>query len=367
MSYASLAVKYRPKKWGDVVGQDDSVSRLKGMINSGKINRAILFIGTSGVGKTTLAKMFASYANSEDGNPCEINPLDFKEVNAADNRGIDDVRALIEESKYMPSSGKYRFIFLDEAQDLTPAASKALLLPLENPPANTIYILSSMEAEKLLPALAARCSVFDLKLPNAEQVAERLKYVVKKEKIDYLKEKHLLEIALASGGQVRNAISILESVIQYVEGEKDNSTNIKDIIKNALEKTTAIQDEVVAIKILLSIYAGNVASTHATILDASDYNTLIQKLTYLNLFLLDHVLANGHKNVWYTQSNKKLLAALTEKYELKSLTELMLTVQSELNKIKLELGTFLATDRAIFSARLGQLTLHAKRWKKENL
>lgn len=151
--YTSLPDKYRPTTWDEVVGHAAEVTRLKGMIKSGKIPHCILFAGPTGVGKTTLAKIFASYANGRKGKPAELDPMNFTEVNGASNRGIDEMRALVEEASFMPTSGNYRFIFLDEAQDLTPAAAKSLLIPIENPPKHTIYIFSSMEPDKLLPAI----------------------------------------------------------------------------------------------------------------------------------------------------------------------------------------------------------------------
>lgn len=366
MTYTSLPVKYRPKIWDDVVGHATEITRLKGMIKSGKIPHALLFVGPSGVGKTTLAKIFASYVNGKKENPVELDTMDFTEVNGAEKRGIDDIRSLIEEASFMPASGKYRFIFLDEAQDLTSAAAKALLVPVENPPAHTIYIFSSMEPDKLLPALVGRCSVIDLRLPGIDEIASRIKRIARKEKADYIDSSAAKLIAEASAGQVRNAVAILESVIQFVEGTDNKDKDTDKVVKTAIKKVANLGDDLVAIKVLLSVYSGNVSSTHKALLDANDFNGLIQKLTYLNLFLMDHILANGHSKVWYTSSNKKFLEYLKEKLgqDLRSWAETVIIVQKELNQIKMDLGTFLATDRAIFSARLNDLAYKVKRKSK---
>lgn len=366
MSYTSLPEKYRPKKWEDLVGHETEVSRLRGMIKTNKIPHAILFAGQSGVGKTTLAKMFASYAASDDDEPLPLSEIDFVEVNGAEKRGIDDIRELIEIAKYMPLRGKYKFIYIDEAQDLTPAAAKALLIPTENPPEKTIYMFSSMEAEKLLPALVGRCSVFNLNLPSTKQIAKRLKKICKKENIDFLETQNYLDVASATGGQVRNAVSMLESIIQYVEGDSSGK-DVDYIVNNAIKNIANIGEDVIAAKVLLALCQEDVASVHANILEASNFNTLIQKMTYLNLFVLDVCFVGQHEKIWYTTANKNYLQSLQKHLgtDLKKSAKTFVKIQSTLNQIKMDLGTFLATDRAVFSARLCSLAYALKEKNKE--
>ncbi len=364
--YTSLPDKYRPKTWEEVVGHASEITRLKGMIKSGKIPHCILFTGPTGVGKTTLAKIFASYVNGKKGKPGELDPMNFTEVNGASSRGIDEMRALVEEASFMPSSGKYRFIFLDEAQDLTSAAAKSLLIPTEKPPAHTIYIFSSMEPDKLLPALVGRCSTIELKLPTREEVASRIKSVAKEEGIKYIDSESALLIAEASGGHVRNALGNLQDVIQFVDGAEDEDADIKKLVRKAIKQTSNIADDLVAIKTLLSIYVGSASSVHNSILDANDFNGLIQKITYLNMFILDYIFAPQHPKVWYTSANKKLIAALQEKVgDVKALGQQAVMVQQSINQVKMDMGTFLATDRAVFSARLVSLAYQIKRERKE--
>lgn len=372
-TYTSLPVKYRPRKWSDVAGQKTSINRLKGIVESGKIPQAIMFVGPTGTGKTTLARMFASYINCKTNDLCGECPsclagesnIDIKELNGGEARGIDDIRDLISEANFMPTIGKYRFIILDEMQQLTSQAAQCLLKPIEEPPSHTIYILCSMEPDKILPAIVGRCSKFQLHLPEREEIAERIKKIAKKEKVDYISSKAALNIAEASGGQVRDAVSLLESVIQYVDGAKETK-DIDKLVGEAIQAAAELGDDLVAMKVLLSVYLGNAGSTHSSILDANNFNSLSQKLTYLNLFIMDHVFADGHQKVFYTAANRKFLDNCKAKIsDMKEMAPIFVKVQKALNEIKMQMGTFLATDRAIFSAQLTSLAYDIKAERKK--
>jgi DNA polymerase-3 subunit gamma/tau len=374
--YTSLAVKYRPKKWSEIAGQEDVVTRLKGIIKSGKIPHAILFIGPSGTGKTTIGRMLTRYLNCKTQDACgectsckmEDNHPDVTEINAAEARGIDDVRAIIANSRYKPSVGKYRFMLVDEMQQLTQQAAQALLKPLEDAPESTIYILGSMEPEKIPPSVKNRCSIFELKRVGTKPVQERVLKVAEKEKVKFVTSEVAKQIAEASGGQLRDAMSLLESVIQYVAGAKDTK-DITKLVDKAISSTLEVTDDTVAIKVLLSLYLGSVKSLHKALLDANDFNSLLQKMTFLNLHVLDRLLVpGGHANIAFWPVNKKFWEICKEKIGNmdESMAPKALLIQEEINQIKMALGTFLANERSIISSKLGILALKIKKINKKS-
>ena len=172
-----------------MIGNPAEVTRLKGILASKKIPNAMLFIGATGVGKTTLARIFGYYANCVTHNRCGkcascsvgINSHpDIKEMNAGEARGIDDIRALIDHARYKPRHN-FRIIIVDECQGLTPQAFNALLKPTEDPPGHTIWIFCSTNPEKIPSTLLDRCTIFNLRIPQREEIAKRLTVICEKE------------------------------------------------------------------------------------------------------------------------------------------------------------------------------------------
>ena len=183
--YQVLYRKWRPETFADVVGQPQVTVTLKNELKSGRINHAYLFTGSRGTGKTTCAKILAKAVNCldlQDGNPCgkcencidfqEGNLLDVVEMDAASNRGIDDIRELIEESSFSPSKGKYRVYIIDEVHMLTDAAFNALLKTLEEPPAHVIFILATTEVHMLPQTILSRCQRFDFHRISPEDITK---------------------------------------------------------------------------------------------------------------------------------------------------------------------------------------------------
>lgn len=378
--HTSLAVKYRPHKWEDVVGHSAAVSRLRGIVKTGKVPQAIMFSGPSGTGKTTLGRMLALYLNCDKKSACgECNNCklgdkhpDVKEINAAEARGIDDVRKIISEARYKPQFGKYRFVIVDEAQQLTPQAAQALLKPLEEPPANTIYLICTMEPDKLLPAIRGRCNKFELNRIGKDDITSRLQVIAKKEKASFISEKAAGLIAEASGGQVRDAVTILESVIQFVEGQdvkvdKLSDEKLEKLLSKAMSSLLEVTDDMVAAKVLLSVYKGSVKSLHAAILDANDYKSLLSKLLYLNMSVLDELmLKERHSKVWFMPATKKLMDILkTNGHKLdEDFCAIVLETQGVLLDIANEVGAFMSNDRHIFATRLLALAYRVRARKK---
>lgn len=227
MEEKTLYRKWRPQSFSEVVGQKHVVQTLVNAIEAGKLSHAYLFIGTRGTGKTSVARILAKSINCEKGptvSPCEKclpcqqiragNFLDVIEIDAASNRGIDDVRALREQLYYSPSQGRYKVYIIDEVHMLTPEASNALLKVLEEPPSKTVFILATTEAHKVLPTILSRCQRFDFRRLAPEEIVNRLKEIAKEEGI-IADESALWAISSFSQGSLRDAIVLLEQGAFY--------------------------------------------------------------------------------------------------------------------------------------------------------
>ncbi|NPA32942.1 MAG: DNA polymerase III subunit gamma/tau [Aquificae bacterium] len=233
MAYVPFARKYRPKKFSQVVGQEAPVRILKNAVRSGKVAHAYLFAGPRGVGKTTLARILAkalNCPNAKEGEPCgecevcrEVDRgvfPDLVELDAASNRGIDDVRALKEAVQYKPIKGKHKVYIIDEAHMLTKEAFNALLKTLEEPPPSTVFVLCTTEYDKIPPTILSRCQrILFSRVPH-EKIVDYLKDICKKEGLK-CEEEALKLIARASEGCMRDAASLLDQAGVYGEGKVD--------------------------------------------------------------------------------------------------------------------------------------------------
>ncbi|MDP3093350.1 MAG: DNA polymerase III subunit gamma/tau [bacterium] len=240
--------KYRPKTFGEVIGQEHIVKTLTNALSSKILSQGYLFSGPKGSGKTTIARLFAKALNCETRNkktaeaeskripdtkyqildtsfePCnkcssclEVNDgraIDLIEIDAASHRGIDEIRELKEGIKYSPTKSKYKVFIIDESHQLTKEASNALLKTLEEPPSHAIFILATTEIHKMIPTIISRCQRFDFKRLKMPEIIKRLEIISKKE--DLKIEKSALElIALNSGGSFRDAESILDQAATF--------------------------------------------------------------------------------------------------------------------------------------------------------
>lgn len=221
---------YRPQTFSELVGLETIKNTLQNQVKEDKTAHAYLFAGPRGTGKTTTARILAKAINCEnlkDGEPdgkcsaCkqieEGRYLDLIEIDAASNRGIDDIRSLREKIRLVPSIGKYKVYIIDEAHQLTPDASGALLKTLEEPPAHAIFILATTEPYKLLETIRSRCQRFTFERASVALIVEKLKEIVKREKAK-ISDEDLDQIAKAAGGGFRDAETLLEQVL--TGGEK---------------------------------------------------------------------------------------------------------------------------------------------------
>ncbi len=228
MSYLVIARKYRPMHFDDVIGQEHITTTLKNAIDSKRIAHAYIFSGPRGVGKTTTARIFAKAINCEKGGPTttpcneclnctEITggrSLDVLEVDGASNRGIDEIRSLRDNVRYMPVRGGYKIYIIDEFHMITKDAFNALLKTLEEPPPQVIFIFATTEPNKILPTILSRCQRFDFKRVPAEKIVGRLKHICAEEKIT-IDEESLYAMAHMSDGGMRDSLTLLDQVISF--------------------------------------------------------------------------------------------------------------------------------------------------------
>ncbi len=229
MSYQALYNKYRPQTFEEVVGQKHIIKTLKNAISQDRVSHAYLFCGPHGIGKTTIARVLAKALDCKKGmtiNPCNKcnicksisngNCIDVLEIDAASNRGIDEIRDLREKVNYLPIQARKKIYIIDEVHMLTTEAFNALLKTLEEPPAHVIFIMATTEPNKILPTILSRCQRFDLHLIFPEDIVKRLEYIAKKEKIKVLSSALSL-IAGHSKGSQRDAIGILDQLHSFTD------------------------------------------------------------------------------------------------------------------------------------------------------
>ncbi|MEO7066211.1 MAG: DNA polymerase III subunit gamma/tau [Rhodanobacter sp.] len=231
MSYQVLARKWRPRKFSELVGQEHVVRALTNALETGRMHHAYLFTGTRGVGKTTIARIFAKSLNCERGQsaePCgecsvclavdEGRFVDLLEIDAASNTGVDDVREVIENAQYAPSRGRFKVYLVDEVHMLSKNAFNALLKTLEEPPPHVKFLLATTDPQKLPVTVLSRCLRFNLKRLLPEQISGQMRHILGAESITY-EDSAITELARAADGSLRDGLSLLDQAIAYGGGE----------------------------------------------------------------------------------------------------------------------------------------------------
>ncbi len=226
------ARKYRPQTFDTVIGQSHITTTLKNAISHNQLAHAFLFCGPRGVGKTTCARILAKTINCENiqpnGEACdkctscrtfnEGTSLNIHELDAASNNSVDDIRSLIEQVRFAPQMGKYKVYIIDEVHMLSSSAFNAFLKTLEEPPSYAIFILATTEKHKIIPTILSRCQIFDFKRITTNDTVDHLQEIVDKEEIKA--EKAALQvIAQKSEGCMRDALSIMDKIVSFTNGE----------------------------------------------------------------------------------------------------------------------------------------------------
>lgn len=211
----ALYRKYRPKTFSEVLGQEEVVSVLERSIKGKSITHAYLFSGGRGTGKTTVARIFAAEIGTA--------PVDLYEIDAASNRGIDDVRALREAVRTVPFASPYKVYIIDEAHMLTPPAWNALLKTIEEPPAHVVFILATTERDKVPETIVSRCQSFTFRQPTTTDLKEHAIDIAGREGVT-LDGPGAEIVAMMGDGSYRDMLSVLEKVLTHAEGAIDADT-----------------------------------------------------------------------------------------------------------------------------------------------
>ena len=292
MAYKALYRTYRPQTFEEVAGQKHIIRTLRNALANNKIAHAYLFCGPRGIGKTTMAKLFAKALNCEEGighqcNKCsnckeitEGSHPDVIEIDAASNNGVEQVRDLIDKVNYLPIKGKYKVYIIDEVHMMTANAFNALLKTLEEPPAHVIFILATTEPHNIIPTILSRCQRYDFTKVADADIEDRMMTILEKEGVQYDKAAVRAIISLADGG-MRDALSILDQILAY----SNNTLSVQDVYSifgliSSKEKIALIQD----------INAGDVSATLEKVKNFSEGGVDIARLTQDILEILKDVL-----------------------------------------------------------------------------
>lgn len=353
----SLHNNYRPQNLSRIIGHETHVTRLKGIVASGKHPSAIALFGPTSAGKTTLARAFAADLN---GLKTITGSRDYMEMNASADRSIDDIRQLNQQAKFRPQNKK-RVICIDEAHGLlsNAVAANALLKILETPPANTMFILASMEASKFQSAqigraLMNRCNQLILEAHTPDDLMKQAKRIAKGESMTYVldDENKVLKTVVKSVQEMRSLANLMESLQQYYEGlDKKPKLLTKEHIAQVLQSTESSDDKL-AVQIMEAVYNCQFKVVQRCILDISDGHGMVNKLLWLNQFVLNTTILDGgrHPKVWGSAGGKELLS---KSKGIKLGT--MAACNATLVETKAALHTFATSPEELLSSRLYRL------------
>lgn len=216
----TLYRKYRPKKFDEVIGQEQVVSVLKNALKNDTVAHAYIFAGSRGIGKTSIARIFAEALG--------VSQNDLYEIDAASNRGIDDIRAIKDAVSTLPFDSRYKVYIVDEAHMLTKEAWNALLKTLEEPPSHVLFILATTEIEKIPDTILSRCEMHVFKKPDQATLKEMIKHTAKKEGLS-IEDEAIEVLALIADGSFRDAHGALQKIISSSEGKKVTLADVEQI------------------------------------------------------------------------------------------------------------------------------------------
>jgi DNA polymerase III subunit gamma/tau len=256
MSYKVIARKYRPQTFAEIVGQEHVTRTLANAIQSNRVAHAYIFSGVRGVGKTTVARILAKALNCAKGTTAEPDgtcdscreiaagtSLDVLEIDAASNRGIDQIRELREMVRYAPAASRYKVVILDEAHQLTDEASNALLKTLEEPPERVVFILATTRAEDLVETIKSRAQLFQFRSLTFLEISAQIERIIKAENLK-IDSGAVAVLARAAEGSLRDGLSLLEQAMAYA-GDEISDAQVRELLGVVSERV--LEDLVEAI------------------------------------------------------------------------------------------------------------------------
>ena len=234
------SLKYRPKNFDTVIGQNHVTSTLKNSITENKIPSAILFCGPRGVGKTSCARIYAKEINKSSIENIDSHDLSFNifELDAASNRGIEEMKNLIDKVRIPPQIGKYKVYIIDEVHMLTPQAMNAFLKTLEEPPKHIVFVLATTEKNKILPTILSRCQIYDFNRINESEICKAIVGICRKEEFKY-DDEAISIIARKSDGSLRDSLTILDRIVSFTN--KNITTEKTSELLNVLDNESFLK------------------------------------------------------------------------------------------------------------------------------
>lgn len=298
-----LYQKYRSQNFDELVGQEDIANILKNSLKKGQTSQAYLFVGSRGTGKTSTARILAKALNctnlKDDGNPCnecenckdisEGRFLDLIEIDAASNRGIDQIRELKERIEFTPSKGNFKVYIIDEVHMLTTEAFNALLKTLEEPPKHVVFILATTDVHKLPPTIISRCQRYDFRLGTDGEVKKLIEKILKEESVEM--EKDALDVVVKNAkGSYRDALSILDVVYSGQENRDEKIT------LGEVKKTLGLPDFDTVLLLLKYLLAGDGSKALSVLNGVESSGINLQQFTEYVLDILREILVGKIKN-----------------------------------------------------------------------
>jgi len=294
--------KYRSQTFDELIGQTHITNLLKNAVKQDSLSHAYLFVGSRGTGKTSIARILAKAINctnqTKDGNPCnkcsvcksimEGNFLDLIEIDAASNRGIDQIRELKERIEFLPTEGKYKVYIIDEVHMLTKEAFNALLKTLEEPPSHVIFMLATTDVHKLPATILSRCQRYDFRLGSGDEIARNIKKVAKSENVE-LEDNALKLLVESAAGSYRDSLSLLDVVVSGRLKDSKNGNSSK-ITEADVRGILGIPDTTMVYYLLEKIVANDVKSALKLINELESKGVNLQQFVKYVLVMLRNIL-----------------------------------------------------------------------------